>query len=69
MIQDDILLLSTDAETFLKSVDSCEDDRYSPVNNKQLIMLLREKDVHLQQIRYQLVQKDKKITVVVWLCC
>ena len=63
MIQDDILLLSNDEETFLKSVYGCEDDRYSPINNRQLIMLLREKDVQLQKIRYQLVQKQKQITV------
>ena len=56
-------MLSNDADTFLKSVEGCEDEQYSPVKNSKLIVLLREQDKCLQKVRFDLVQKQKLISV------
>lgn len=64
MIKCDILLLSNDPETFLKSCEGCEDPKYSPNNNAKLIVLLRQHDEQLQKIRFQLVQRDAKVDVL-----
>lgn len=67
MMKEDIFALSKDADTFLKSVEGCEGEQYSPGTNSKLIVLLREQDINLQKIRLQLVQKDKLISVFFWL--
>lgn len=63
MMKEDIFALSKDADTFLKSVEGCEEEQYSPAANSKLIVLLREQDINLQRIRLQLVQKDKLVSV------
>lgn len=63
MLKSDILLLSQDRDTFLKTVEGCEDEKYSPSVNTRLIVLLREKDTRLQSVRYEIVQKAKMIDV------
>ena len=63
MLKSDILLLSQDSDTFLKTVEGCEDEKYSPSVNTRLIVLLREKDTRLQSVRYEIVQKAKLIDV------
>ncbi|KAK8817218.1 hypothetical protein WA556_003114, partial [Blastocystis sp. ATCC 50177/Nand II] len=61
MLQSDILQLSKDPETFLKAIEGCEDERYSPNSNAKMIVLLRKADKQLQTIRFQLVQQEGKI--------
>ena len=63
MLKEDILLLSKDLDTFLKSVEGCEDEQYNPSKNSQLIILLREQDMRLQKARFLLGQKEKKVDV------
>lgn len=63
MMKEDIFALSKDTDTFLKSVEGCEEEQYSPAANSKLIVLLREQDINLQKIRLQLVQKDKLVSV------
>ena len=65
MLQSDILQLSKDPETFLKAIEGCEDERYSPNSNAKMIVLLRKADKQLQTIRFQLVQQEGKIDVCV----
>lgn len=69
MVKDDIFLLSKDLDTFLKSVEGCEDDQYSPANNSQLIVLLRDQDTRLQKARLLLVQKEKVVDVEFAMVC
>ena len=63
MVKEDILMLSKDEDTFIKSVEGCEDDQYDPLKNSKLIVLLREQDKSLQKIRFALVQNEKRIDV------
>ena len=65
MLQHDILLLSKDPETFLKSIEGCEDERYNPAANANMINLLRKADKQLQKVRFQLVQQEGKIDVCI----
>ena len=65
MLQSDILQLSKDPETFLKAIEGCEDERYSPNSNAKMIVLFRKADKQLQTIRFQLVQQEGKIDVCV----
>ena len=62
-LREEILTLSKDLDTFLNDVEGCEDEKYSPEKNSQLIIQLREKDSRLQKARFLLVQRDNLIDV------
>ena len=63
-LREEILTLSKDLDTFLNDVEGCEDEKYSPEKNYQLIVQLREKDSRLQKARFLLVQRDNLIDVI-----
>lgn len=62
-IREDILNLSKDLDTFLNHVEDCEEEKYNPETNSQLIVQLREKDSRLQKARFLLVQRDNLVDV------
>ena len=65
MLKDDTLMLSFDSDTFLKTIEGSESERYAPEKNAPLIVLLRGQDKNLQKMRYEIVQKDGLIDVFI----
>ena len=63
-LREEVLILSKDLDTFLNDVEGCEDEKYSPEKNSELIVQLREKDSRLQKARFLLVQRDNLIDVM-----